>query len=64
MDSKRNPPADALRTWRASIIRKKLGRLGRVYAADRATAEAVAAQEFKLNDEERKRLLIEEVGSK
>jgi hypothetical protein len=51
----------ALRAWRALIIRKKLGRLGRVYAADRATAEQMAIQEFKLDDEERKRLLIEEV---
>jgi len=59
--SEDNPPKAALRTWRASIFRKRLGRLGRVYAADRATAEAVAIEEFHLNDHERKRLLIEEV---
>jgi hypothetical protein len=50
-----------VRTWRASIFRKRLGHLGRVYATDRATAEAVAIEEFHLNDHERKRLLIEEV---
>lgn len=61
MDSKSNPPSAALRLWRASIIRKKLDRIGRVWAADRATAEKVAIQEFKLDDEERKRLLIEQV---
>jgi len=61
MDSKSNPPAAALKTWRASIFRKKLGRLGRVYAADRATAEAVAIEEFHLTENERSRLLIEEV---
>jgi hypothetical protein len=54
-------PKAALRTWRASIIRKRLARLGRVYADNRATAEAVAVKEFRLTDEERKRLLIEEV---
>ena len=62
MRSEDNPPPPAsLRTWRASIFRKRLGRLGRVYAADRATAEAAAIEEFHLNDHERKRLLIEEV---
>ena len=34
---------------------------GHVYAVDRATAEAVAIEEFKLDDQERKRLVIEEV---
>jgi hypothetical protein len=61
MKSEGNPPAAALRPWRASIIRKRLGRVGRVYAVDRATAEAVAIEEFKLDDQERKRLVIEEV---
>jgi hypothetical protein len=32
-----------------------------VYAVNRATAEAVAIEEFKLDDQERKRLVIEEV---
>jgi hypothetical protein len=61
MRSEDTTPKAAQRTWRASIIRKRLGRLGRVYAGNRATAEAVAVKEFKLTDEERKRLLIEEV---
>jgi hypothetical protein len=61
MRSEDTTPKAALRIWRASIIRKRLGRLGRVYAENRATAEAVAIEEFKLTDEERKRLLIEEV---
>ena len=61
MDSKSNPPTAALRTWRASIIRKKLNRIGRVYATERATAEAVAVKEFGVDEHERPRLLIEEV---
>ena len=49
------------RNWRIALIRKKLDRLGRVAAADRDAAEAAAVAEFKLTDEQRKRLLIEEV---
>ena len=45
----------------ASTIPSKLNRLGRVYAGDRAMAEKLAVEEFKLNEQERKRLLIEEV---
>jgi len=48
------------RNWRIALIRKKLDRLGRVAAADRDAAEAAAVAEFKLTDEQRKRLLIEE----
>lgn len=61
MKSEGTTPAAALKTWRASVVRKRLGGLGRVWAADRATAEAVAVKEFGLDDEQRKRLLIEEV---
>jgi hypothetical protein len=52
-------PAAEVRDWRVSIVRKKLERLGRVAAADREAAETAAIEEFKLNDEQRKRLLIE-----
>ena len=61
MKSVGTTPAAALKTWRASVIRQRVGRLGRVWAADRAIAEAVAVKEFGLDDEQRKRLLIEEV---
>jgi hypothetical protein len=61
MRSEDNTPKTALRPWRASIIRKRLGRLGRVWAADRDTAEVMAIQEFRLGEHERKRLLVEEV---
>ena len=50
-----------MRDWRIGLIRKRFERLGRVAAADRDAAEAEAVAEFKLTDEQRKRLLIEEV---
>jgi hypothetical protein len=53
--------AAPVRTWRVSIFRKKLERVGRVNAVDQADAERVAAAEFALKDHERSRLLIEEV---
>jgi len=57
----RKPPGAIVRDWRIGLIRKRFERLGRVAAADRDAAEAAAVAEFKLTDEQRKRLLIEEV---
>jgi hypothetical protein len=48
------------RMRRASLIRAKAERLGTVYAPDREAAEAAAVEQFKLNDEQRKRLVIQE----
>jgi hypothetical protein len=50
-----------VREWRASIIRKRLERLGRVVAPDREAAEAAAVQEFGLADHERGRLVVQEI---
>jgi hypothetical protein len=61
MKAENNTPKGTLKPWRASIFRKKLDRLGRIYAADHVSAEAVAAEEFNLDENERSRLLIEEV---
>jgi len=55
------PKAPQVRTWRVSIFRKKLERIGRVHAIDATDAERVAAAEFNLKDHDRSRLLIEEV---
>ena len=55
-----SPPAAKMRDWRVSIIRKKLEHLGRVAAPDREAAETAAVEEFKLNDQQRKRLVIQE----
>ena len=64
MNRSRKPEAaaPALRSWRISVFRKRLERLGRVAAPDQAAAEAAAVDEFRLQDHERKRLLIEEVS--
>jgi hypothetical protein len=50
------------RTWRVSLIKKKMEYVGRVQAVDKASAELVAATEFQLKDHERERLFIEEVS--
>jgi len=47
-----------LRIWRVSIARKR--GLGVVEAPDRETAEIVAAKQFKLSDEQRERLVVQE----
>ena len=49
------------RTWRVSLIKKKMEYVGRVQAADKASAELVAAAEFQLKDHDRTRLFIKEV---
>jgi hypothetical protein len=41
-------------------VRAKLTYLGRVVAADREAAEAAAVAEFKLTDQQRTRLVIQE----
>jgi hypothetical protein len=46
-----------LRNWRVSIIRKRLENLGRVAAADSEAAQAAAAEEFKLIDEQLRRVI-------
>jgi hypothetical protein len=55
----RQPPKP--RTWRVSLIKKKMEYVGRVQAADKVSAELAAAAEFGLKDHERTRLLVEEV---
>jgi hypothetical protein len=49
-----------IRTWRAWLIRKRTEYLGRVKAPDRETAEVAAVEKFKLNDEQRRRLVLRE----
>jgi hypothetical protein len=55
----RKPPAKpAKRMWRASLIKSRTVFLGYVHAPDRKAAEAVAIEEYKLTDLDRRRLLI------
>jgi hypothetical protein len=48
------------RWWRVSLIRKRTEFLGRVEAPDREAAEVAAVEEFKLTEEQRKRLVVQE----
>jgi hypothetical protein len=48
------------RIWRVSLFRKRTDFLGFVHAPDREAAEAAAIEEFKLTQEQRKRLVLEE----
>jgi hypothetical protein len=52
----------SLRSWRASLIRKRGQVLGSVEAATREAAEAAAAREFNLSPEQRSRLVVQERG--
>ena len=61
MPTKKRPQSPQPRTWRVSIIKKKMEYVGRVQAVDKASAQVVAAAEFELNDHQRSRLFIEEV---
>ena len=47
-----------LRTWRVAIKTGKF--LGKVEAPDQETAEAMAVKAFKLTDEQRERLVVQE----
>ena len=58
---KRPPPKQPeSRAWRASLLRAKAEYLGIVHAPDREAAEAAAVEQFGLNDEQRKRLVLHE----
>jgi hypothetical protein len=52
--------AAKLRSWRVSILRAQAQYRGDVEAPDQRSAEAEAVRQFKLSDEERKRLVVQE----
>jgi hypothetical protein len=54
--------AAKLRWWRVAILRTRAKHLGDVQAPDAKAAEAEAVAEFKLNDEKRKRLVVQKRG--
>jgi hypothetical protein len=53
-------PKKKLRSWRVSILGSRAHYLGTVDALDLRAAEAAAVREFKLSDEQRKRLAVRE----
>jgi hypothetical protein len=56
----KRPQTPKPRMWRASLLRAKAECLGVVYASDRGAAERIAAEQFALSTEQRKRLMVEE----
>jgi hypothetical protein len=52
--------AAKLRWWRVTILRQRAKDIGIVQAPNAKAAEAAAITEFKLDDEQRKRLVVQE----
>jgi hypothetical protein len=57
---KKKATAEKLRAWRASLLRSRAIPLGTVHAPDEKAAEALAAEQFGLDEEQRKRLVVSE----
>jgi hypothetical protein len=51
-------PTEKLRSWSATLMRSRSHLLGVVYAPDEKSAEAAAIAEFKIGDEQRRRLIM------
>jgi hypothetical protein len=51
--------AAKLRSWRVSILRSRAQYLGTIDASNERAAEAAAMKEFNLDDEQRKRLVVQ-----
>ena len=60
MAPKKKPTAQKLRAWRVSLMRSRVQLLGIVYAPDQKSADAKAVAEFKIGDEQRRRLIVRE----
>jgi hypothetical protein len=58
--SKKKTTAAKLRSWRVSILRARGEYLGNVQAPDERAAGAAAVEQFDLDQEQRKRLVVQE----
>jgi hypothetical protein len=58
MRAPKKKPAEKLRPWRVALMRSRTHYLGVVYAPDEKTAEAAAIAEYKIGDEQRRRLIV------
>jgi hypothetical protein len=56
--SKKKSTAAKLRFWRVTLLRQREEYLGIVEAPDERSAEAAAVREFKLSNEESRRLTL------
>jgi hypothetical protein len=57
---KRKAAGEKLRSWRATILRRRGEYLGTVEAPDAKTAEAIAVKQFGLEGQRRQRLVVRE----
>ena len=57
---KNKPTAAKVRPWRVALIRSRTQHIGVVYAPDDKSAEAAAIAEFKIGEEQRRRLIVRE----
>jgi hypothetical protein len=58
--STKKKPVSPVRSWRASLIRKRSQVLGDVDAPSREAPEAAAVRAFNLNEQQRSRLVVQE----
>jgi hypothetical protein len=54
------PTAAKPKAWHVSLMKARAHFLGIVYAPDQAAAEAAAVAEFKISEEQRRRLIVRE----
>jgi hypothetical protein len=57
---KKKPTAAKLRNWRVSVLRSRAVYLGNVQAATEQAAQAAAAAQFRLDEGQRRRLVVRE----
>jgi hypothetical protein len=57
---KKKATPEKLRAWRVSLMRSRSHLLGIVYAPDEKSAEATAVAEFKIGEDQRRRLVVRE----
>jgi hypothetical protein len=62
MSTRQKHTAAKLRSWRVSILRARPHLLGFVEAADQQSAEKAAVKIFDLDEEQRRRLIVQEIA--
>jgi hypothetical protein len=58
MRAPKKKPDEKLRPWRVALMRSRTHYLGVVYAPDEKSAEAAAVAEFKIGEEQLRRLIV------
>jgi hypothetical protein len=58
MRAPKKKPGEKLRPWRVSLMRARTQVLGVVYAPDEKSAEAAAIEQFKIGEDQHRRLVV------